>query len=141
LNNLISFIAQTIGPLAPSARMAFETLEFVVAAIGLIGTFAQLAYLKKLAFRIPDLPLSRQADSVMWGFGVSYGLMIAIGFGMKLLAPSLGGGAMVFVCAFGFLGLVVLAYAILYLLMLFRFGRQFEEQAKLARELWSQASA
>jgi hypothetical protein len=37
------------------------------------------------------------------------------------------------------IGLIVIIYTIMYLIMLFRFGRQFEEQTRLAQAAWSKA--
>jgi hypothetical protein len=77
LNNLISFIAATVGPLRPAAHTAFSLVEMIFSLVEMVGIIAQLLYLRALALRIPDHSLSDRAATVMWGFGISYGLYSA----------------------------------------------------------------
>jgi hypothetical protein len=52
-----------------------------------------------------------------------------------------GGAKAVIGCFMSIVGIVVLIYAIRYIFVLFNFGKAFEQQAALAREVWSQPHA
>jgi hypothetical protein len=148
LDNLVSFIAGMVGPLSPTELMLFSLVKLIFTLIGLAGTVAQLAYLKNLALRIPDYQLSERANTLMWGLGVSYGLMIVIGFISGQIIAANGGlkagsGSSPLVavgCFAGIIGIVVIVFAFMYLFMLGRFGRHFKEQAAIARMHWAQAA-
>jgi hypothetical protein len=145
LNHLIAFIAQTAGPLAPGLQIFFSTFEFVVQVIGLAGGLAQLIYLKKLAMRIPDPSLSDRANTLVWGFSISNGGMLAFFYipllimtrSGKLIPGAMGSSMMFFGCSGAVFGLVAVVFGFMYLFMLSRFGRAFDEQIALARQVWS----
>jgi len=142
-NYLINFASTIAGPLPPTVHLLLQTVVFLAALVGLVGQFAQLNYLSKLALRIPDHGLSKSATQIMWGLGLSYGIILFLGFIVTLVAlktrASPAGGAMVGIgCFMGIVGIAVLIYAIMYISMLFKFGKSFEEQAALARQTWSQ---
>lgn len=134
-----------VGPLPPAAAMAVQTVAFLAAACGVVGQFAQLSYLQKLALRIPDPDLSSRARTLMWGFGCSYGLLVLAGFALAILAYSGGfpgsGGALGLGCAAGIVLLALLVFGVMYLFMLGGFSRQLALQASLARLAWQNASA
>ena len=79
--------------------------------------------------------------AVMWGIGISYGVIILVGFGAVLLvrAPG-GGGIMVVGCLAVIAGLTLLVFGIMYLLMLEKFGKALKRQAELARQTWAAAA-
>ncbi|HWE03582.1 MAG TPA: hypothetical protein VG326_14350 [Tepidisphaeraceae bacterium] len=149
LNHLIAFIAKTAGPLTPGVRILFSTFELIVTAIGFSGNLAQLAYLRKLAMRLPDPSLAERARTLIWGFCISYGVLLVVGYipllmmgaSGKLAAGSATSGIMLFGCVTGVSSIAVLVFGVMYLFMLGRFGERFEEQAAFAKSLWSRAKA
>ena len=137
VNHLIN-IAIGVGPVAPVVLLALRSVSFAAAMVGLVGEFAQLYYLRRLALRIPDADLSERARFLMWAFGISYGLFLVIGFvGVLAAAAGGGGGIYAFACFGGIVFIAVIVFAVMYLFMLARFGRQFKEQGALARQFWS----
>jgi hypothetical protein len=145
LNYLIN-IGMNAGTVPASAYIALQSLNFLFQLAGLIGTFAQLQYLKKLAMRIPDDALAGRAHTIMWGFGVCYGIMLVVGFITVLLvrpgaAPvNTPGTAGVFIgvgCVAAIAGIATLVFGIMYLFMIDRFRRAFGEQAQAAQATWS----
>lgn len=146
LNQLINWGLQSSPSLAPAAQLALQTIAFVAGIVGVVGQFAQLYYLHKLALRIPNPDLSQRARFLMWALGISYGLLLVVGFvavavfasgAGKAAAPAAAGAG----CFAGILGLAVLVFGVMYLFMLGRFGREFKAQAALARQVWSAATA
>src|SRR5205814_340565 len=81
--------------------------------------------------------LSKRATFLMWAFGISYGVMIVLAGLLAILFSILGrsGAAGVIVpigCAAGIAAIAVMVFAIMYLLMLEKFGKAFKEQQVLA---------
>jgi len=144
IEHVINFGITASGPDSPTVRLGLQTIVFLAAIVGLAGQFAQLYYLSRLAMRIPDPGLSNSAIQIMWGFGISYGIILVLGFIAVLLTvhptrATTAGGAMIGIgCIMGIVGLIVLIYAIMYISMLFKFGKSLEEEAALARQIWSQ---
>jgi hypothetical protein len=134
-------------PLEPAVRLAIQTVAFAAGIVGVVGQFAQLYYLNKLALRIPNADLSQRARFLMWAMGISYGLLLVVGFVAAAFFVSRGtaaGAAPTAVgagCFAAILGLAVLVFGDMYLFMLGRFGREFKTQAALARQVWSAAAA
>jgi hypothetical protein len=110
------------------------------AIASVVGTFAQLLYLKKLARRIPSSTLENRAQSIMWGFGISYGVVavfgaiIAFAAGFHIQPLMIGGG-----CIVSLAFLAMLVFGVMYVFMLGRFGREFKEQEAIARATWAAA--
>jgi hypothetical protein len=139
VNQLIDWGIRLSGPMPPAVQLALTTLSFAAGIVGLVGQFAQLYYLQKLALRIPDPELSQQAHFLMWALGITYCLFLVIGFAAALLGP--GGSPGGFACVIGLVAVALLIFGIRYLFMLGRFGREFKEQAALARQAWPAAPA
>ena len=132
-------------PLPPAAQIAFQTLGFATGLVWLVGQFAQLNYLHKLALRIPNPEQSQRARFLMWGLGTTYALFLVIGFVAAIALATRGRtapGATVIGagCAGGILFLALIVFGVMYLFMLGRFGREFKAQAALARQVWSAAT-
>jgi hypothetical protein len=110
------------------------------AIASVVGTFAQLLYLKKLARRIPSEALEERAVSIMWGFGISYGVvavfgaMVAFAAGLHLEPFMVAGG-----CIVSLAFLAMLVFGVMYVFMLGQFGREFKEQEAIARATWASA--
>jgi hypothetical protein len=122
----------------------------LTAIVGIVGQFAQLYYLEKIALRIPDQKLAGRAKLVRWGYGVSFAVMVGVGavmaFAMLTMKQAPGGpGAMPFFMAFGCVaglaGLCALGFGIVYLIMLFQFNRVLKEQSEYARRTWANIAA
>jgi hypothetical protein len=127
-----------------TATIGLRVVAFVLGIVGVVGAFAQLNYLKKLALRIPDEKLSNRANFLMYALGISYGVLLLVG----AIAAFAGGGRAVTpspsFAAFGCvaIGLVVavIVFAIMYLLLVERMGKRFKEQAQIARSTWAAAA-
>ena len=72
--------------------MTLQAAAALTALIGLVGQFAQLNYLSKLAVRIPDMASATRARVLMWGIGISYGMILIFGLVMALMLPMIRGG-------------------------------------------------
>jgi hypothetical protein len=142
VNQVLSTAMLLAGPLAPALRLALQSIAFVAALVGVAGTFAELAYLRKLAVRIPDDSLAERARVLMWGLGVTYGVLAVVGFSMVLIAAGRGASALrgsvaALGCFGGIMGLAMIVFGVMYLFMLIRFRKQFAVQADLASAAWS----
>lgn len=138
LNSLLTFVSQ-FSVLQPPGRQLIQAIGSVLGLAGIVGVFAQLQYFAKLALRIPDDSLSGRASFLKTALSVSYGLFLLLGlvfivasWGHPALAPAITPVG----CAAGILGIALMFFGILYLFMIDRFRRRFNEQAALARQIW-----
>jgi hypothetical protein len=152
LNYLIN-IGINAATITPSIFVTLQSFNFIFQIAGLVGTCAQLQYLKKLAVRIPDDSLAGRAHTILWGIGVTNGIMIVFGFVTSVLilrpgmtpgmmpgtTPNMGAmGALVALgCFTAIAGIAVLVFGIMYLFMLDRFRRAFAEQAAASQATWT----
>jgi len=61
-----------------SARVT-DWILYPISTIALIvGVFATLAYLRTLAYRVPDYVLCRRFGSLRWGFGIPFSLFVLV---------------------------------------------------------------
>jgi hypothetical protein len=132
----------------PDVRRVVLLISALASLCSVVGIFAMLNYLSKLALRIPDHAISDRARFLMYAIGWSYGLLIVIGVMVALAVagggprPAAPGGAFVFLgCAAGLLGLALIVFGIMYLLMLEKLGRRLKEQVTLARQTWAASPA
>jgi MFS family permease len=129
----------------PIVERAFGMAAIIAGIVGVIGLFAQIYYLEILARRIPDEALARRANNVRWGFGISYGIMVVGGSLLGFLSAFMqrgqqsgpGPAFFFFGCITAIAAVVALVYAIIYLIMLFRFNRVLRIQADFARHTWA----
>jgi hypothetical protein len=135
------------------AFVGVQAVNFVFQIVSLVGTLAQLQYLKKLAMRVPDDSLAGRAQTLTWGIGVSYGSMLVLGFGSLLIfrpgtpppgmspgsPPNMGlmGALAAIGCLSLIAGIASLVFGIIYVFMLERFRRAFSEQAAAAQATWA----
>lgn len=141
VNQVISFGNQL--PVPPAAYTVLQVITALCSLVGLIGMFAQLQYLEKLAFRLPDQSLSDRARQVKWGYSLAYGVIVLVRIPVLLLGrggPRGSGVAMTVGCVGGIAGIVMLVYAITYLFLLINFSRALAHNAELARENWAAAT-
>lgn len=128
--------------LDPGLSMMIDVVSLAAGIFAVVGIFAQLTYLEKLALRIPDMALSQRAHFLRYALGISYCVSIVLGAIMQLAggrqAAARAGGAMAPLgCIAGIAGLAMLVFGIMYLLMLEKMGRKFKEQAAAARSTWA----
>lgn len=144
--NLMQIVLH-LAPLDPSLALTLSIISILASLVGVVGQFAQLSYLSKLALRIPDPSLSGRAWFLMWAIGISYGVLIlmvlAVFLGVRAARTGGGGfgglsqGPLIAFGCFAVVVLIVLiVFGIMYLLMLSRFGKAFEQQAAMARQVW-----
>jgi hypothetical protein len=136
-NGLLNFGAARITtPSELGLILALTNIGGAIASV--VGTFAQLLYLKKLARRIPSVKLEERAQSIMWGFGFSYavvavfGAIVALAAGFHVQSIMAAGG-----CIVSLAFLAMLVYGLMYISMLSRFGKEFKEQELIARATWA----
>jgi hypothetical protein len=126
-------------------RTAVSGLQAVALIAGIadfVGELAMLSYLSRLATRIPDPKLEQTANTLLWGIGISKGIVLAM---VAIALPFVGGGAMnaAFAglgCIMGIASLAVLVLSIMYLVMLGNFASRFREEAEKSRLLWAIAT-
>lgn len=144
IDAVVSVGIQIAGPLPPSVAILLYSIMGIGAIFQVIATFAQLDYLRKLAMRIPDQELAERSRVLMWGFGISYGLLLLCGVAVGLIAVASrgagavnSGGFMAVGCFAGLVAIAALVFGIIYIIMLFRFRRQFADKALIARQIWA----
>jgi hypothetical protein len=138
LNSLVGFLASVVPP---SGHQLVMGLAGLFGLAGIVGFFAQLQYFSKLALRIPDPNLAGRANFLKIAISVSYGLLILSGVVVAIIARpgpnGLGAGFAVFGCFAGILGIAVIVFALMYLRMIHRFRRAFEQQTVFAEHEWN----
>lgn len=140
LNHVISLGNQV--PVPPAASIVLQVVTALCGLAGLIGMFAQLVYLEKLASRIPDQALSDRSRQIKWGFTIPYAVILAFGLLAVLLGRGASGGSGVAItagCIAGLAGIVAIVYAIMYLFLQINFSRALAAQTALARANWTPA--
>ncbi len=145
-NTFLTLIQQT-SVFPPPARMIFGVVTLIAGLVGVVGQFAQLNYLSKLALRIPDFALSDRARFLMWAIGISYGVVIVFGAIAFMSISAVKGssspgsaGVMTGGCIAGLAALALLIFWLMYLRLLHNLGRAFGEQAFAADAAWANAA-
>lgn len=80
-------VGATVGGINHDLAVAILAVSIVLTLIGIVGFFGQFVYFRRFALRIPDEKLAGATRTVMWGFVVSYAVII-LGAGIA----ALGGG-------------------------------------------------
>jgi hypothetical protein len=142
LNQAIDLLTNTTT-LSPDLRTVVALLSGLFGIASVVGLFAQLQYLKKLALRIPAQRLADRAGFLMYALGTSFGILIVGGVLVAILMTGGGGrGAIGGVgCFFGIVGLAVIVFFIMYLLLLEKLGKAFAAEARVAQHTWARAAA
>ena len=141
INTLLHFI-ENLSTVPPAVRITLTIVAGVSGLAGLIGHFAQLNYLSKLALRIPDVAVAKRARFLMWAIGISYGFVLVVGGVVAVMTlmssarPQLG-VLLALGCPIGLATLAVLVFGIMYLLMLEKLGQRFGEEARMAEATWN----
>jgi len=140
---LVQFAQQAMNA-PPTLGLAFGLVGGAATLVGLVGTFATLNYLAKLAQRLPDDALAARARMLMYGYGIPLAALAVIGLAMVVAFRFAGrtpAGLMGLGCAAAACGVVWIVFGIMYLVMLIRFASAFGEQAARARATWAVGTA
>jgi hypothetical protein len=126
---------------APITNASIAVAAGLLGLIGIAGEWAQLQYLSRLALRIPDQPLSGQAQLLKVWLCTFYAIYLVLGIieGIAFAirgSAAFGGIFMVGGCVAALIGLVLFVLGIMYVLMIDRFRRAFHQQAVLAQQIW-----
>ena len=129
-----------------ASEAASTVIDGVGGIVGLVGFFALFVYCRKLALRIPDYDLARHTRTVMWGFVISYGLLILIGLAALLVwgVGSASGGpssvaatGMVGVGVFACMGgVAVLVFSIWAIVLAFQYRSRLIRAAEASNLSW-----
>jgi hypothetical protein len=122
----------------PSVHLVFRIVIALANVSGLVGTFAELQYIAKLAARIPDERIAWRANFLKWSLLAMIGAFFVGAVCVGLLAGSGTGG---FVCFGLFMLVALVALGVMYILMLDRLRRVLKEQAQFALQTWAGAAA
>lgn len=108
-----------------STLLPLQLLSLALNLMSVIALFAQLVYLRKLMFRVPNLQLAKQAKTLIWAFAI--GLPVSI---LLIFIAAAAGSALFF--GLGFLAWL-LVVVVMYILLISRCGREFERLASKSR--------
>lgn len=136
LNAAISVIPNMIT-VPPGGLIFLQLLSFCAGIVSLVGTYAQLQYLEKLALRIPDPKLSGRAHFLKVALTISYSGIVILSLMSTLLGRVATGPVAILGCFSAICGLGVLVFGLMYIGLLERLGKRFKEQVKIARESWA----
>jgi hypothetical protein len=118
-----------------------------------VGEIARLAYLKKIALRIPKQEYARHAAFLQWAYGITFALTTLLrrtiligamaGIRPKATVPgrrpsALAGGI---ACLTMMDVVALLIFGSMYLVLLYRLGRAFRSQAQASRQNWTGSDA
>jgi hypothetical protein len=135
-NQVMNVLRDTLAP-PPPVLMLLGLVLFAAAICGLIGQFAQLHYLEKLALRIPDDKLSARAHFLKFAIAIAYGALLVFGAATGLAAYTRSNVTFIFGCPTALAGLSLIVFGIMYLLMLERMGKRFKVEAESAQQSWA----
>ena len=136
VGQVLEFVQEDRMP--PGAALLLTIVAVLLGIVGLVAIYAQLQYLQKLALRIPDLKLSQRSGFLKLAIVISYGTLIVSGLGVVLLGG--GVGSVVFGLGAALGGLALLVFALMYLRLLGRMKKSFQEQVLVARATWGAAA-
>jgi hypothetical protein len=141
VNNVLSFI-KSEWALAPVRAQLVEYFSTLIGLCGAVAIFAELQYLSKLALRLPDNQLSELARFLMYSLGITE-LMVSLLLGIQHRTANAqvmwGTGGTAIGVLLASAGTCLVVFAIVYWLMLARFGNRFKEAAASARLIWQPA--
>ena len=144
LGNLTSMLMEA-GGIPEWMRILLALVGVFAGVIWVVGEFAKLMYLEKLAMRIPEAQYAQRARFLRWAYGISLLLVIVL---TALIVPITvaggpgGGGAVAGLgCFFPVVAIFMLVFFLMYLRLLYRMGKAFRMQAQYARETWAKAKA
>jgi hypothetical protein len=119
-------------------------VALILQVISVIGFFAQLTFLSKIAMRIPDQNLSNRANFLRWAFAISYGAVLVFTIFVTMLVVSAArsgtgsaGGIAALGCFILIAGIAAAVFFVMYIILLFGMAGRFQEAAQFARGTWA----
>lgn len=158
LSQVLSLLIQSVK-MSGGLQMLFALAILAGRLVDVVGEFARLQYYGKLALRIPEQKLVNRARSLRWPTAICL-IVLALASGtIHLVAAAArmtasaqpgtgpspffgraGSGIVDTVACIGVIaGLGMLIITILILILVYRLGKAFREQARSARESWYSA--
>jgi MFS family permease len=151
-SQFLQFVVLTTAP-SPELMVAFGVVATAAGLFGVVGQFAMMRYLDRLAQRIPDPTLSRSARTLFWGYGLTLAAAVLLGgaFMIAMAVNGNAGGAPGGATGMGVLGtaavfgcgvaIALVVFGILFLVLLRRMQGAFSLQAHYARQIWGPTPA
>jgi hypothetical protein len=147
LSQFLQFVINTSAP-SREVMVALAVTSTAAALVGVVGQFAMLRYLDRLARRIPDDALARRARVVFWGYGTTMLVIVLLAGAAALSVPllnrttpapaGLGAGVLGAAAVGGCVAVIAAGvFGVLFLFLLKRLSTAFADQATLARGLWA----
>jgi hypothetical protein len=135
---LVAILADAHLP--PTIFLSVMLLACCARAVGPIGFIAQMQYLSKLALRIPEMKLAKQARELRYTFGIPNGISVLLScwttlaraFGVRTVISKPGLTAIT-----GIAGLCILIFGISYMVLLHRLNARLREQHALSERSWA----
>lgn len=132
--------------LPESLTVVFGIVQVIAGIASVVGVFAQLQYIGKLAERIPDAQIVGRAQFLKIALAITYGLLVVGGAIMGIALVGRGGGQpgglfAVVGCFMAIVGLAALVFGIMYLLMLDKLRKTLKQQADYALQTWASSGA
>lgn len=125
----------------PAARIVAQGIAVIGGIASVIGVFAFLQYIGKLALRIPNERIVSRARFLKWALAITYSLLVVGGFAFALAMPGAGPPAgtafAAGACVMGVVFLALIVFGIMYLFMLDRLRKALKEQAQTAALTWT----
>jgi hypothetical protein len=86
---VLNFTGQALQVAAPAAlhweaQVWVTVFGVVLSLAGIVGFFAQFVYFRQFASRLPDAKLAESTRTVMWGFIISYGILVVGGLALAV---------------------------------------------------------
>jgi len=124
---------------SPAVSRWLQINEGMAGILAIVGLAAELQFYEELAARIPDPALSARASLLKKTFPACYLAIVVLNLVYAVLEhPAQRGGAIMFVgCFAGIMAIPTFVLAIGYLLMVQRFGRVLDKQARFATDIWA----
>ena len=165
--NVLTIVVQS-GRLTPGMMIAFGAVAVAAGLVGLVGQFAMLRYLERLALRIPEPTYAKRARFLFWAYGGTMAAMLVFGGAALLVGViaaqagrgagggaagagggpaggAFGGGAMTWLAGLGCLAglafIAFLVFGIMWMVLLYRLKLAFGEQARVAGQVWTAGEA
>ena len=135
-------MAKLAGNWPPGVALALTVLTLVAGICSVVGKFATLTYLSKLARRIPDDGLSDRARLLTWGIAIPMAALVVLGSGWVLAitaSRAMRSGVALVVIGLGFAaaGVTLLVFEVMYVFLLVRFSTKLREATAVAESTWT----
>ncbi len=137
-SNAVGLFARLPGPIGP----VMAVVGLLLLAIGYIGEWARLRYMRSLALRIPEPKLAAAAAFLSWAYPITSAIMV-LGAGALAIIVMAAGPAPTMPTGLAIFGIAMMINLLLLLLVFLRWVRvqhklqkALTEQAKIAERVW-----